>query len=48
MLADRVSREFFDPVTLPTLRCIGFVKGSQSTLAAGQMLSETVRRAFAA
>ena len=32
MLADRGSREFFDPVTLWTLRCIRLVKGFQLTL----------------
>jgi hypothetical protein len=48
MLADGVSSEFCDPVALLTLRRIGFVKASRLTLAAEQMLSEAVRKAFAA
>jgi hypothetical protein len=48
MLADGISSDFCDPVALLTLRRIGFVKGSRLTLAAEQMLSDAVRKAFAA
>jgi hypothetical protein len=48
MLADGVSTEFCDPVALLTLRRIGLVRGVRLTLAAEQMLSASVRGAFAA
>jgi hypothetical protein len=48
MLADGASIDLCDPVALLTLRRVGFVKGSRLTLAAEQMLSEAVRKAFAA
>jgi hypothetical protein len=47
-LADGISTAFCDPVALLMLRRIGLVTGSQLTPAAEQMLSATVRRAFAA
>jgi hypothetical protein len=46
--ADGASIDLCDPVALLTLRRVGFVKGSRLTLAAEQMLSEAVRKAFAA
>jgi hypothetical protein len=48
MLADGVSTDLCDQVAVLTLRRIGLVRGSRLTLAAEQMLSEAVRKAFAA
>jgi hypothetical protein len=48
MLADGVSTDLCDPVALLTLRRIGLVSRSRLTPAAEQMLSEAVRKAFAA
>jgi len=48
MLAEGVSAELCDPVALLTLKRIGFIKGSQLTIQAEQMLSAAARRAFAA
>lgn len=48
MLADGVSSELCDPVALLTLRRIGLVRGARLTISGEQLLSEAVRRAFAA
>ena len=48
MLAEGVSTELCDPVALLTLSRIGLIKSSRLTPAAEQMLSNAVRRAFAA
>jgi hypothetical protein len=48
MLADGVSTDLCDPIALLTLRRIGLVSGSRLTPAVEQMLSEAVRKAFAA
>ena len=48
MLADGVSTNLCDPVALLTLRRVGLVSRSRLTPAAEQMLSEAIRKAFAA
>lgn len=48
MLAEGASAGLCDPVALLTLRRIGLVRRSQLTMAAERMLSEAVRKAFAA
>jgi hypothetical protein len=48
LLAEGASTELCDPVALLTLRRIGLVRGPRLSLAAARMLSEAVRKAFAA
>jgi hypothetical protein len=48
MLVDGVSTDMCDPVALLTLKRIGLIAGCQLTTAGEQMLSEAVRKAFAA
>jgi hypothetical protein len=48
MLADGVSPELCDPVSLLTLRRVGLVRGARLTASGEQLLSEAVRHAFAA
>jgi hypothetical protein len=48
MLAEGASTELCDPVALLTLRRIGLVRGPRLSLAAERMLSDAVRKAFAA
>jgi hypothetical protein len=48
MLMDGVSTDMCDPVALLTLKRIGLIAGCQLTPAGEKMLSEAVRKAFAA
>jgi hypothetical protein len=48
MLADGVSTDLCDPIAILTLTRIGLVRGPSLSTSGEQLLSEAVRRAFAA